>query len=361
MPVMPQELRKRLVRGLVVIAIVVAVALLGWTALRPDGLGDAIASGNGRIEATEIDIATQLSGRVEEILVDEGDFVEPDQVLARMNTRTLQAELSQAKAEALRARNALQTAQAMVAQNESNKAAAEAVVRQRQAELTAVRKRYERSYALLQRRVISEQQVDDDRAAMQSAEAAVAAAKAQVSAAQAAIVAARSQVVEAQSAIDAAEANVARIQADLDDSQLRADRLARVQYRVAEPGEVLASGGNVLNLIDLTDVYMTFFLPTAQAGRVALGDEVRLVLDAVPEYVIPARVSFVASSAQFTPKTVETASERQKLMFRIRARIDPQLLRDHLEQVKTGLPGMAYIKLDPEAEWPDFLQVNVPS
>jgi len=358
---MPQELRKRLVRGLVVIAIVVAVALLGWTALRPDGLGDAIASGNGRIEATEIDIATQLSGRVAEILVDEGDFVAPGQLLARMDTRTLDAQLRQAQAELQRLRNALQTAQAMVAQNESNKAAAEAVVRQRQAELTAARKRYERSNALLQRNVISRQQVDDDLAAMQSAQAALAASKAQVASAQAAIAAARSQVVEAESAVEAASASVERVQADLEDSQLRADRLARVQYRVAEPGEVLAAGGKVLNLIDLTDVYMTFFLPTSQAGRVALGDEAHLILDAAPGYVIPARVSFVASAAQFTPKTVETQSEREKLMFRVKARIDPQLLKEHLEQVKTGLPGMAYLKLDPEAGWPDFLQVNVSS
>lgn len=359
MSILNQPRRKRLTQALLLVVLLGAVGLVAWYELRPSGLGDAIASGNGRIEATEIDIATKLSGRVAEILVDEGDFVAPGQLLARMDTRTLDAQLRQAQAELQRMRNALQTAHAQVAHDESNKAATEAVVLQRQAELTAARKRYERSNALVQRNAISRQQLDDDRATMQSAEAALAASRAQVSAAQAAIVAARSQVVEAQSAIDAAEASVAKAQADLDDSQLRADRLARVQYRVAEPGEVLAPGGNVLNLIDLTDVYMTFFLPTSQAGRVALGDDVRLVLDAAPEYVIPARVSFVASAAQFTPKTVETASEREKLMFRVRARIDPQLLKEHLEQVKTGLPGMAYLKLDPQAEWPDSLQENV--
>ncbi|MDW5377934.1 HlyD family efflux transporter periplasmic adaptor subunit [Halomonas sp. HP20-15] len=353
--------RKRLIQALLFVVLLAAIGLVAWYELRPSGLGDAIASGNGRMEATEIDIATKLSGRVAEILVDEGDFVAPGQLLARMDTRTLDAQLRQAQAELQRMHNALQTALAQVAQNESTKAAAEAVVLQRRAELTAARKRYERSNTLVQRNAISRQQLDDDRAAMQSAEAALAASRAQVSAAEAAIVAARSQVVEAQSAIDAADASVAKVQADLDDSQLHADRLARVQYRVAEPGEVLASGGKVLNLIDLTDVYMTFFLPTSQAGRVALGDDVHLVLDAAPEYVIPARVSFVANAAQFTPKTVETASEREKLMFRIRARIDPQLLLEHLEQVKTGLPGMAYLKLDSKAEWPDFLQVNVNS
>ena len=119
-----------------------------------------------------------------------------------------------------------------------------------------------------------------------------------------------------------------------------------------EPGEVLGAGGKVLNLVDLSDVYMTFFLPETVAGRVALGTEVRLVLDAAPQYVIPAQVSFVASTAQFTPKTVETASERQKLMFRVKARIDRALLAKHLEQVKTGLPGVACVRLDAQQPWP---------
>ena len=131
-----------------------------------------------------------------------------------------------------------------------------------------------------------------------------------------------------------------------------------MQYRVAQPGEVLGAGGKVLNMVDLADVYMTFFLPEQAAGRVALGQDVRIILDAAPQYVIPAAVSFVASTAQFTPKTVETASERQKLMFRVKAQISPELL--HLQQVKTGLPGVAWIKLDAGAQWPAQLEVRVP-
>ena len=123
-------------------------------------------------------------------------------------------------------------------------------------------------------------------------------------------------------------------------------------FRLAQPGEVLGGGGKVLNLVDLSDVYITFFLPETVAGRVPLGAEVRIVLDVAPQLVIPARVSFVASTAQFTPKTVETASERQKLMFRVRARIDPVLLESRLEQVKTGLPGVAWLRLAPNEPWP---------
>ena len=84
------------------------------------------------------------------------------------------------------------------------------------------------------------------------------------------------------------------------------------------------------------------------------------MLDAAPQYVIPARVSFVADVAQFTPKTVETASEREKLMFRVKAQIPPELLRKYMLQVKTGLPGMAYVRLDDQAEWPARLQVKLP-
>jgi len=141
---------------------------------------------------------------------------------------------------------------------------------------------------------------------------------------------------------------------------LKAPREGRVQYRVAQPGEVLSAGGKVLNMVDLGDVYMTFFLPTDWAGRVKLGADVRLVLDAAPQYVIPARVTFVADVAQFTPKTVETAEERQKLTFRIKAHIDPELLRKHIRDVKTGLPGVAYVQLDPQAKWPAHLQVRLP-
>lgn len=151
-----------------------------------------------------------------------------------------------------------------------------------------------------------------------------------------------------------------RIDAELDDSTLVAPRDGRVQFRLAQPGEVLGAGGKVLNLVDLADVYMSFFLPETVAGRVALGADVRIVLDAAPQWVIPAKVSFVASTAQFTPKTVETASERQKLMFRVKAQIDPQLLQKHLQQVKTGLPGQAWVLAEPGAQWSAHLQVKLP-
>jgi HlyD family secretion protein len=105
---------------------------------------------------------------------------------------------------------------------------------------------------------------------------------------------------------------------------------------------------------------MTIFLPARQAGRVAIGAEARIIFDAAPDLVIPASVSFVAPSAQFTPKEVETRTEREKLMFRIKVRIAPELLQQYIEKVKTGVPGVAYVRLDQTATWPIHLHVRLP-
>ncbi|QNP58034.1 HlyD family secretion protein [Paenacidovorax monticola] len=344
-------------------ALAVAVAAAGyyaWSRMQPTGPGEGFASGNGRIEATEIDVATKLAGRVEDITAREGDFVKAGQPLARMQIRSLEAQRDEARAQRQQALNATASADAQVAVRESDKMAAQALVAQRESELDAAQRRLARSETLSREGASSAQELDDDRARVRSIQAAVGAARAQVAAAQAAIEAARAQRVGSRSAVAAVEATIARIESEIQDSQLTAPRDGRVQFRVAQPGEVLGGGGKVLNLVDLSDVYMTFFLPETVAGKVALGSEARIVLDAAPAYVIPAKVSFVASTAQFTPKTVETASERQKLMFRVKAQIDPQLLQKHLTQVKTGLPGVAWVKTDSQKEWPAALQVKLP-
>lgn len=350
----------RAVKGLLIVVFVGAAgaAYYTWATRSTDALA-ALASGNGRIEATEVDVATKLPGRVEEILVAEGEFVHAGQPLARMQVRGLEAQRDEAVARRQQALHGVAGAEAQVALRISDHQAVLALVRQRENELDAASRRLARSEMLAKEGASSGQELDDDRARAKSAEAALEAARAQVTAAEAAIVAARTQVTAARSAVAATKATIARVDTEISDGVLAAPRDGRVQYLVAQPGEVLGAGGKVLNLVDLTDVYMTFFLPETVAGAVALGSEVRVVLDVAPEFVIPARISFVASTAQFTPRTVETASERQKLMFRVKARIDRELLLQYLEQVKTGLPGVAWVKTDPQAAWPAQLAVKV--
>ena len=331
-----------------------------WASLRVQGPGEGFGGGNGRIEATEIDIATKLAGRIEKILVSEGDFVTQGQTLAVMQIYTLEAQRNEAIAQHQQAITAEISAKAQIALRESDIDAAEAFVAQRASELDSIQRRLARSSTLSKKGAVSIQEFDDDETRMHGAKAALIAAEAQVAVARAAVESAKAEATGTAASVKAAEATIARIQADIDDSTLKAPRSGRIQYRIAQPGEVLAAGGKLLNLVDLSDVYMTFFLPETAVGKVSLGSDARIILDAAPQYVIPAKVSFVASTAQFTPKTVETASERQKLMFRVKAQIDTELLQKYLQQVKTGLPGMAWVKLDPQAEWPAELVVKVP-
>lgn len=356
---MKPEQKTWLSRGAIVVALLAAAAL-AWKFVRPASDDGAFVQGNGRIEATEVDVAAKTAGRVAEILVNEGDFVKAGDVIARMDIRSIEAQLAQAKAQVANARSARQTALAQVAQRKADAAMAEAVLTQRHTELEVAKRTSARSKALLADRATSAQQADEDAARASNAAANVAVAQAQITASKAAIGATLAQVEQTEAGIDAANAVVARLQTELEDGVLKAPRAGRVQYRVVQPGEVVGGGGKVVSLVDIGDVYMTFFLPEMAAGRVALGSEVRIVLDAARQFVIPAQVSYVASVAQFTPKTVETQSERQKMVFRVKARIDPELLKKYPEQVKTGLPGMAHLRLDAKRDWPDALQVKLP-
>ncbi len=344
---------------LLAVVVIAVAAWFGWRNFQDEGPGPGFASGNGRIEATEVDIAAKLAGRIEEILVKEGDFVQQGQPLARMQITTLEAQLAEAEASHQEAIHAIAAAKAQIALRQSDVAAAQALVMQRKAELDAANLRLRRSASLAGQGATSRQQLDDDRSIALSAEAGLTAARAQVVAAEAAVEASEAQHVGAQSRAKAAAATVARVEADIADSVLRAPRNGRVQFLVAQAGEVLAPGGKVLNLVDLSDVYMTFFLPETLVGRLALGGEARIILDTAPQYVIPAEISFVSSTAQFTPKTVETATERQKLMFRVRARIPREVLEKYIEYVKTGLPGVTWVKVDDDVAWPDNLVSNV--
>lgn len=288
-------------------------------------------SGNGRLEVQEIDVATKFAGRIAEVLVEEGGTVQAGQVVARMDTSSLEAQLREAEAQVQRTRQGRATAKAMIAQRQSE-------------ELLASRD-LERARALYVNANISVKDYDRAQSIMKTAKAATTQAEA--------------QLAEADAAIQAALAQTERIRADLKESVLTAPRGGRVQFKLQESGEVLSAGGKVLTLIDPTDVYMTVFLPAAEAGKVALGAQARITLDAAPTLVIPAAVSFVADKAQFTPKEVETRSEREKLMFRVKVQIDPELVKGHEAVVKPGLPGMAYIQLDSAVPWPASLQAKL--
>jgi HlyD family secretion protein len=320
-----------LIIGLAV-SLAIAYAVISLNREGRSTMPPGIVFGNGRIEARQVEISAMHGGRMQDIDVGEGDLVEPDAVLARIDTKELSAELDGALAAAALEREGLNEAQALIVQRAS--------------ELKLAEHDLERTLPLTEGGHVSQ-------ATLESRETAVDVARAALNAAHA-------HAATAERRIDAADAEVRRIRALIDDSTLTAPVAGRVLYRMAEPGEIVAAGQPILTLLDLGDVYMEIFLPAEDAGRLALGAEARIVLDVLPEYAIPAVVSFVSPEAQFTPKQVETLEEREKLVFRVRVRIPTELLKPRIQYVKTGLRGVAYVKLTPSVGWPPELERRIP-
>lgn len=302
-----------------------------WQHLRQGALPLGIVSGNGRIEADEIDIDTKFAGRIAEMFVDEGDMVKAEQVLARMDTRDLEASLKKSEAQVEGAQHSLDEARANVVQQTT--------------QVTLAQQELGRTSTLVTRGFATNELLDQRRQALSGATAA--------------LTMANDRVGEAARALDAATHDVELYEVNIADNTLVAPRDGRIQYRIANIGEVLPVGGKVFTMLDIEYVYMDVYLPTDEAGKVKIAADARIVLDAVPDLAIPAKVAFVATQAQFTPKTVETRDERDKLMFRVRVKIDPERLRARAASVRSGLPGVAYIKYDPALAWPPKLQGNV--
>ncbi|MDR6671165.1 HlyD family efflux transporter periplasmic adaptor subunit [Rhizobium sp. 1399] len=303
-----------------------------WNKMTGRGLPENVSMSNGRIEAQQVLISAKFAGRLADVLVDEGQIVEAGAPIARIDTADLDAQLAGAKAQ--------------VRRSETSQVEAEASIAQRQSELALARQEFERARSMSNTGSGTMQQLELRRSQLSVAEAA-----------QRAALASRD---EAEAATEAAQAEVVRIQTLLDDAVLKAPRRGRVEYKLAQTGEVVAAGAPVATLLDLSDVSMTIFLPARAAGTLAIGDEARIILDPAPQYVVPATVSFVSSQAQFTPKTVETQDEREKLVFRVKLKIAPDLLKDYESRVKTGVRGIGYVRTDPKSGWPAELQVKLP-
>jgi HlyD family secretion protein len=300
--------------------------------LRGQTLPEGIARTNGRIEATLVDVAAKYPGRLADITVVEGTPVTEGQVLGRVSSPEQEARLRAAQSEFERAKHA--------------KTSAEALITERAAVLAAAKSDFERGKELVGQKIITQQTFDQRQRNFEASQASLDGANAQ-----------RDQ---ADAAIRSAEAEVERIQAVLKDMTLVSPRTGRIQFQLARNGEVIAAGGKVFTILDLHDVYMTAFFPAAVAGRLEIGGEARIILDPVPQYVIPATVTFVAADAQFTPKTVETADEREKLMFRVKLNIDVNVLKEFASRVKTGVRGLGFVRTAKATPWPDDLQVKLP-
>lgn len=291
-------------------------------------LPKGIVSGNGRIEAKLVDVAAKEALRVKEVLADEGQLVKPGEVLVRMDTATLESELAEAKAS--------------VAAAQQRAAASKSAIARRKSEVELAKTELERARRLFEQNAGSKQDFDRRSAALEVTQASLEEEEAGLN--------------TALQQVEVAEAKVATIQTHIDDATLTCPVRGRVLYRLAETGEVLAAGGKALTLVNLEDVYMEIFLPAKDAASLKIGDEARITVDHAPGRAAVGHVSFVSPEAQFTPKQVETSSERDKLMFRVKIQVPEALISSYIERIKTGVRGVGYVKVDPSANWPDWLQ-----
>ena len=347
----------------VLLAVLLAAAAGGgwWLYQQQEStaLPDFVFHSNGRLELNRLDVASLYPGRVERVLVAEGDAVKANEVLVELSSAQSSGQLAAAQAATLRAAELVQRARAGATQAQQAVARADAEIaayrqQQKVAKLELDNAKQMRREDLVSASELAKRQADFERAT------------ASVKAAQAARAEAQAAVAQGQAAVAEAEAGVKQAQAQADtaasadaDMAIRSPLTARVEYRLVEPGTVIGAGSRVISLLDPADVSMNVFLPNATVGGLRVGDEARLVLDGI-DAVFPAQVSFIASEAQFTPKAVETADEREKLMFRVKLKVPAEVAQRYDRLLKGGMTGDGYVRRDSSQAWPLALEVRLP-
>ncbi len=331
---------KRRIIPIVVLAVAI-LAVVGWLVLRPSARAGAIQA-SGTVEGTEADLGFQAGGRVDSIAFHEGDAVPAGATIATLDAAELRARLGQAQA-------AEAAAQALLEQLERGARPEE--LQQAQAAADAARERLDDARRTLQRTTVlfnggaaSREQFDQATTAAQ-----VAAAQDQQAREALRLVQAGprvEQIAAQRAAVRQAGAAVAQAKAALDNAVIRAPFAGVVTVRHREPGEAVSAGLPVVTLLDPNDRWVRIYVREDEVGRVALGQNATIRSDSDPKKTYEGRVSFIASEAEFTPRNVQTAEERVKLVYAVKVAITGDPGRD----LKPGVP--ADVTLQPAANPP---------
>ena len=358
--------------------------------------GQAVAQDTPLVVLSSDELATQLDSAIAARAQAQAGKAQAEaaKVLAKANKTQAEAAKMQAQGAVRRAQSAKKRAQGSVARSEGTTAQADAEIAVRQAQLNIARTDLDNTRALRRDKLVSKAELQQRQQAYDAALAAVAAAKAAraqslagsneaqagvqeadagIEEAQAAVGQAQAgieqadagiqqadgKIQEAQAAIDQAQAAIDRVRSIEDDLVIKAPRETRVEYTVAKVGNVLGAGSKVVTLVDPADVYLDIFLPTQNAGQLQLNTPARIVIDGV-DAVFPAEVTFVASQAQFTPKSVETKNEREKMMYRVKLSMDRETALQYKDLLKAGMTAEGIVRLDANESWPDEYAVRLP-
>ncbi len=362
---------KKEVKGLFIV--IVAGISLGGLILLSNSLTQKksppnIIWGSGIIEGDEVEVSPKIPGKVARLMVKEGGSVALGAPIAILDSREIQARMKAAQAQVTRLKREVDKAK--VALNLTREVVgkkiqeAEAMVKGARARLQGAQAQWEkwnkdwkRFQALRDRKVISQRRLDEVAAAAKSARAQMDEAQQELNRARAALETAlakrreitlrKKEIGILRSALATAQANLEKAQAFLADTLIPSPVKGRVVEKLVEEGEVVTAGTPLVIVTNLDSLYLKIYIPEPQMGRIALGQEARVYVDAFPDTPFPARVCYVAPKAEFTPKEVQTHKERVQYTFAVKLCVKEN--KNHL--LKPGMPGDGVIKVGPGPWW----------
>jgi HlyD family secretion protein len=329
-------------RKRIAIAAVAAIAVITilWFLVVVDRGARRVIEASGTVEATEADLGFQLPGRIERIAVREGDRVEAGAELAWLDRAELVARRQAAEAQAEGARALLTELERGYRSEEI--AQGRAALRAAEQRLGDARRDLERTRRLFDGGAVSQQILDNQETALQLAEADY---DRTLEALRILETGPRAERIAAQrAALAQAEATVAQIDASLANSVVRAPFAGVITVRHREPGESVPAGAPVLTLMNPDDRWVRIYVREDEVGRLAIGRPAAISGDADPGRRYAGQVVFIASEAEFTPRTVQTTAERVKLVYRVKV----QITGDPGFDLKPGLA--ADVRIEPAAE-----------
>lgn len=328
----PQRRIAIAVAGLVLVGAILAVTVFRSTA----GAGVILASGT--VEATEADLGFQMPGRIETIAVREGDEVGAGDSLAWLDRTELVARRAAAVAQVASARARLSEVERGFRREEI--AQGRAALRAAEQRVADARRHLERTRRLYEGGAVSRQQLDDHQTTLELAEAGYEQAKEQLGILETGP--RQEQIAVQRAALAQAQAAVAQMDAALENTVIRAPFGGVIAVRHREPGETAPAGAPILTLLNRDDRWIRIYVRGGEIGRLALGQRATITADAYPERTYDGEVVFIATEAEFTPRNVQTAAERVKLVYRVKVRV----IGDPSYDLKPGLPADVRLHTD---------------
>lgn len=324
----------RILLPLLVVLLGAALAYRYW---HPDGTQADHLTLYGNVDLREVELAFVLSERITRVLAEEGDRVEPGQPLAELDPRRYQHALARAEAEAEAARQQLAELEHGSRPEEVGLARAELASAQA-AEREALAS-YRRVNKLVAEKLVSPQDLDNARAALDVARANTRAMAERLALAEAGP--REEDIALARARLDAARAAVAQASKDLDDTRLLAPAAGVIQARILEPGDLAGPQKPVFTLALTDPVWVRVYVSETELGKIRPGMPATVRTDSYPDRDYAGRVGYISPVAEFTPKQVQTTDVRSSLVYQVRILVpDPQ------GELRLGMPATVTIPLD---------------